>query len=170
MSDNYFDHDADIGIIGRGKTLDDCFIDAARVMFSLMGNLSQVQLKKTFHFTFEESDIEFAFVTWLNLLLTQSNANNFIFSKFNISHHENQWHGETSGEPWCKDMERGTDVKGATLTMLSVKKQMIIGKHDASWMCERKCIWICPVSSNLMNSDGQRMIRHIPLYFMVIEN
>lgn len=122
MRDDYFDHDADIGIIGRGKTLENCFIDAARVMFSLMSNLSQIQPKQTFKFTFEESDIELAFVTWLNLLLAQSNANNFIFSKFNISHNENQWHGEASGELWRTDMEHGTDVKGATLTMLSVKK------------------------------------------------
>lgn len=122
MRDDYFDHDADIGIIGRGKTLENCFIDAARIMFSLIGNLSQVQPKQTFKFIFEESDIELAFVTWLNLLLAQSNTNNFIFSKFNITHHKNQWGGEASGEPWRTDMEHRTDVKGATLTMLSVKK------------------------------------------------
>jgi len=29
MDEHYFDHDADIGIIGRGQTLEACFADAA---------------------------------------------------------------------------------------------------------------------------------------------
>src|SRR3990167_4664108 len=122
MRENYFDHEADIGIIGRGKTINDCFVDAAHVMFSMMTDLSKIQPKKTLAFTFEESDIELAFVTWLNLLLAHANAKNLIFSQFNISQQGDQWQGEASGEPWRDDMERGTDVKGATLTMLSVKK------------------------------------------------
>ena len=132
MKESYFDHDADIGIIGRGETLEACFADAARVMFALMGNLSEVQIKQTFHFSFEEADIELAFVTWLNLLLAQANANNVIFSHFKISRKGNNWSGEASGEPWRKEMERGTDVKGATLTMLSVKQ------IEASW--EGRCV------------------------------
>lgn len=122
MQESYFDHDADIGIIGRGKTLEDCFTDSARVMFALMGNLSSIKPKKTFHISFKESNIEFAFVTWLNLLLAEAYANNFIFSQFRIKRDDNDWHGEAQGEPWQENMERGIEVKGATLTMLSVKQ------------------------------------------------
>lgn len=121
-SESYFDHEADIGIIGRGKTLEDSFADAARAMFALMGDLSKVRVKQTFSFTFEEPDIELAFVTWLNLLLAEANAKNVIFSHFRIAHQGDHWQGEASGELWREDIERGTDVKGPTLTMLSVKK------------------------------------------------
>lgn len=129
MKENYFAHDADIGIIGRGKTIEDCFSDGARVMFAYMTDLSKVRLKKSISIDFEESDIELAFVTWLNSLLAQSNANNCIFSHFQIARQGNQWQGTASGETWRDDMERGTDVKGATLTMLSVKK--INGEWEA---------------------------------------
>lgn len=122
MNENYFDHDADIGIIGRGKTLENCFTDAAYAMFSLMSDISKIKPQQTFQVNFEEDDVELVLVTWLNLLLTQANAHNVIFSQFHISHVGNRWHGEAVGEPWCANMERGTDVKGATLTMLSVKK------------------------------------------------
>jgi SHS2 domain-containing protein len=122
MKECYFDHDADIGIIGRGKTLEACFADAARVMFALMGNLSEVRARETFRFSFEEADVELAFVTWLNLLLATANANNVIFSQFKILHDGTHWSGEALGEKWRDEMERGTDVKGATLTMLSVKQ------------------------------------------------
>ena len=33
------------------------------------------------------------------------------------------WRGGASGEPWRRDLERGTEVKGATLTMLEVKQE-----------------------------------------------
>lgn len=132
MREQYFDHDADIGIIGRGNTLMDCFADGARVMFSMMTDLSVVKPNTTCQITFEESDIELAFVTWLNRLLAESNANNLVFSLFTITQTGNHWRGEAHGETWRDDMERGTDVKGATLTMLSVKK------IDDEW--EARCV------------------------------
>ncbi|MDF3055112.1 MAG: Protein archease [Gammaproteobacteria bacterium] len=122
MQDDYFDHEADIGIIGRGKTIEECFSSAAHVMFSIMSDLSDIHPISTFSFIFDEPNVELALVTWLNLLLAKSNAKNIIFSQFKIIRQESQWIGEASGEQWNENMERGTDVKGATLTMLSVKK------------------------------------------------
>lgn len=122
MVENYFDHDADIGIIGRGETLEACFADAARAMFAAMANLSSVKPMQTISFEFDESDLEFALVTWLNLLLANANASHMILSEFRIKRKGNQWQAEAKGEVWRDEIERGVDVKGATLTMLSVKK------------------------------------------------
>lgn len=120
--DNYFDHDADIGIIGRGETIENCFANAAYAMFSLMVDVANVHLIQIITFEFEEEDIELALVTWLNLVLTKAHEHNLMFGDFRLTHEGKIWKGTVSGEPWRKNIDRGIEVKGATLTMLSVKK------------------------------------------------
>ncbi len=122
LEESYFDHDADIGIIGRGKTIEESFINAAYTMFSLMSDLSKIFPKENYYFSFNEPDIELALVIWLNSLLGYANAKNIIFSQFKLSRKNDAWLGEASGELWRLNMEHGVDIKGATLTMLSVKK------------------------------------------------
>ena len=132
IDENYFDHDADIGIIGCGNSLEECFENAAMSTFALMGDLSNVHHKTSIKIEFEESDVELALVTWLNLLIAKAQADNLIFSIFQIHKTGNLWKGEAKGEIWRDDIERGIDVKGATLTMLSVK--LVNG------MWEAKCV------------------------------
>jgi SHS2 domain-containing protein len=55
-----------------------------------------------------------------------------VFNRFHVGHRENLWSAEALGEKWREDLERGVEVKGATLTMLSVKKT------GAMW--EARCI------------------------------
>lgn len=119
---NYFDHDADIGIIGRGDTIESCFAQTASTMFSLMVDVSSVHLIQIITFDFEEEDIELALVTWLNLLLAKAREHQLIFGDFRLKREGKIWKAIVSGEPWRDNMERGIEVKGATLTMLSVKK------------------------------------------------
>ena len=120
--ENYFDHDADIGIIGRGNSLEECFVDAAKTMLSLMTDLSTVHPKIAVTIEFEESDVELAFVTRLNLLIAKAQADNLILATFKIHKVGDRWKGEAHGETWRDDIEPGIEVKGATLTMLSVKQ------------------------------------------------
>lgn len=129
---DYFDHEADIGIIGRGKTLENAFEAAAAAVFGIMTPLTPVNPKQLLEIEFEETDIELALVTWLNLLIAKARSEKLILAKFQIRHHDSHWQGKAWGEPWRKDLERGTEVKGATLTMLSVKKT------GATW--EAKCV------------------------------
>lgn len=132
MEENYFDHDADIGIIGRGKSLEASFVDAAKAMFNLMTDLSHLRPKLSVFLEFMESDIELAFVTWLNLLIAKAQAEDLVFSQFQINRIGEQWQGEAFGEKWQDSFERKIEVKGATLTMLSVKYA------DGEW--QAKCV------------------------------
>ena len=120
MSSAYFEHDADIGIIGRGLTIEQSFEAAAQAVFAIMTKLEQVQPITAVIIEFAESDPEFALVTWLNLLLGKSHELGMVFSYFYIHRQDGQWQGKALGEQWRDDMERGVEVKGATLTMLSV--------------------------------------------------
>lgn len=131
-SSPYFQHDADIGIIGRGTTLEQAFEAAAQAVFAIVTNLALVQPSSTLTLEFEEADPELALVTWLNLLLGKACEQGMIFSRFHVQHHGSQWRAEAVGEKWHAGLERGVEVKGATLTMLSVKQT------GAMW--EARCI------------------------------
>jgi len=121
-TENYFDHDADIGIIGRGDSIENCFTNTARVMFSLMANVEDIHQIQIITFEFEEADVELALVIWLNLLLAKAQEHHLILGDFRLKREGNVWKATVSGEPWQSNIERGIEVKGATLTMLSVKK------------------------------------------------
>lgn len=118
----YFDHDADIGIIGRGETIEICFANVARSMFALMTDLSKIHTLEIINFDFEEDDLELALMTWLNLLITKSQEHHLVFSDFRLKREGAKWHATVAGDRWHEQTERGIEVKGATLTMLSVKK------------------------------------------------
>jgi len=121
-NNEYFEHDADIGVVGRGATVEESFEAAARATFAVMSDLDAVRQVETVNLDFEEADIELALVRWLNLLLALSHERGLAFGRFWIERDGVHWRGGASGEPWRRDLERGTEVKGATLTMLEVKK------------------------------------------------
>lgn len=128
----YFDHDADIGIIGRGETPERAFENAAQAMFAIMSDVTALRSEVTAQIDFEEADVELALVTWLNLLLAHAREKQAVFGHFRLQREGGLWHGTASGQRWDESMERGVEVKGATLTMLSVRQQ-----HD-NW--EARCI------------------------------
>lgn len=122
--DNYFDHEADMGIIGRGTTLEKAFINAAQALFAIMvDDLNVIQKQQSVDIKFTETDPEIALVIWLNLLVGEARAHNLIFAHFTLTRKNNDWYGKAYGELWCEQIIRGTEVKGATLTMLSVREK-----------------------------------------------
>lgn len=130
--DVYFEHDADIGVVGRGATLEEAFESAAAATFAIMADPAAVRPERAVTLAFEEADVEIALVRWLNLLLALSHEHGLAFSRFWIERDGVNWRGGASGEPWRRDLERGVEVKGATLTMLGVKESA------AGW--EARCV------------------------------
>lgn len=120
----YFEHDADMGIIGRGASLEAAFQAAARATFAIMTDMAAVRPAESVSFEFEEADQELALVRWLNLLLGTARERGLIFGRFWIERDGVRWRCGASGEPWRPELERGVEVKGATLTMLSVREQL----------------------------------------------
>ena len=118
----YFEHDADIGIIGRGDTLEQSFVSAAHAMFAIQSDLDSVRSLEEIDIDFEEGDVELALVRWLNALLAVSRERGVVLCEFDIEREGSRWRGRARGERWHARLERGTEVKGATLTMLSVSR------------------------------------------------
>lgn len=128
---SYFEHDADIGIVGQGKTVEQAFESAARAVFSIMTNLDAIHARDEIRVEFEETDLEFALVIWINLILGKARESGMVFNEFHLQRNGQYWHAEVSGEKWREEHERGVEVKGATFTMLSVKQNPGGGKHVA---------------------------------------
>jgi SHS2 domain-containing protein len=128
----YFEHDADMGIVGRGATIEEAFEHAAAAVFALMTDLGQVGLRERVAIEFEEADMELALVTWLNLLLGQARSRALVFGRFQLRRDGARWSGWAEGEPWRAGLERGVEVKGATLTGLAVTQR------DGIW--EARCV------------------------------
>jgi len=116
----YFDHDADVGVFGRGATIEQAFENAARATFALMWEPRDVAMRDEVEVEFAEADVELALVTWLNALLGQAAARHLALADFTLARDGDRWRGRARGEPWRDDLPRGTGVKGATLTALSV--------------------------------------------------
>ena len=119
----YFEHDADIGIIGRGNSLEESFESAAIAMFSIMVDVDVLHCHELIDVTFEEDDNEFALIEWLNTLLAVAHTKHLVLGRFELHKEGSYWSGKAWGDKWKKELERGTEVKGATLTMLSVQEK-----------------------------------------------
>jgi SHS2 domain-containing protein len=116
-----FDHDADIGVVGRGATVEAAFVAAATAMFDLECRVEGVAPLHRVEVAFNEGDAEFALVAWLNGLLASAHAQRLALGRFALAHTGAHWQGSGWGERWHPDLQRGIDVKGATLTMLAVR-------------------------------------------------
>lgn len=117
---HYFNHDADVGIEAVGKTQEQAFEYAASAMFAIMTHPSLVLPLQKVHVEFDEPDQELALVEWLNRLLGLARLANLVLGSFELKRDGQHYVGEAWGMPWKKGSERGTEVKGATLTALKV--------------------------------------------------
>jgi SHS2 domain-containing protein len=124
MTFERFEHRADVGVRGKGETLEEAFVEGARAMFSVMANIDTVQPLEKFKIEVSASDEEALFVEWLNELLSVADLNGVVFCEFEVGISGNSLRGKASGEKW--DLERHepkTEVKAATYSQLSVKKE-----------------------------------------------
>ena len=122
LSASYFEHGADIGIEGNGATVEEAFEQAARAVFAIMTDIDEVRPLVRVDIAFAEDDVELALVTWLNRLLAEARIQGLVFGSFRLHRSGALWSGEALGEPWRPELARGVEVKGATLTMLSVRR------------------------------------------------
>ena len=82
---DYFDHDADTGVIGRGGTLQEAFVHAAEATFALMCDPVTVEPREKIEFEFDEDDAELALVAWLNGLLAHANERGLALGRFELA-------------------------------------------------------------------------------------
>lgn len=120
---DYFDHQADVGIVGFGTSLQEAFGEAAVAMFNLMVDVSRVEPRDEVDIECQGADTEELFVEWLNTLLAQADIHGMVFSQFSVQRiNGHRLSGVARGEKLDPDRHRAKlEVKAATYSMLSVQ-------------------------------------------------
>lgn len=122
MPYEFFDHQADIGIVGIGKTINESFQEAAKAMFEIMCDLKEVKPAKSISIKVDASDASGLLVEWLNALLAQKDIKEMLFSKFEVKIKDNKLQGKAFGEKLNKKHHLKVEVKAATFSQLKVFK------------------------------------------------
>ncbi len=121
-----FDHVADIGIRGLGRTLDEAFSNGARALFSIMvESLDLVKASAETRVAASSFDLVGLFVGWLNELIAISDLEGMVFSRFEprVSQGNLMVSSKVLGEPWNRERHGvGVEVKGATFSEARVEK------------------------------------------------
>ena len=134
MAFKYLEHEADVGILATGKTLEEAFEEGAKAMFGVMADLGRVKQKKKVSVSASSDKTDTLFIEWLNSLLSQKDIKGMMFSRFKVKINKAGKDGglKLTGEAWgdatSEEQCLKTEVKAATYSGLRYTKT--VGKHS----------------------------------------
>lgn len=119
-----FEHEADIGVRGFGDSVEEAFENAASALYSVMVELDAVKPETEKTVSAQAPDNELLLVEWLNALLSLSDIERMVFSKFKVKIEGMSLTGTAWGEPLDRVRHAPrVEVKGATYHMLKVERK-----------------------------------------------
>lgn len=136
MSYEYFEHQADIGIRGKGKTLAEAFEQAALAMFDIMVETHELKSDVLHLIEVDGNDLNDLFIAWLSELLFLKDVEGIMFSRFKIENineniNENKLVAKVYGEAIDPSRHKlKLEVKAATWT------QLLIEKNGTNWIAQ----------------------------------
>ena len=123
MNYETFEHEADIGIRGFGSSIGEAFENAARAMYSVMVRIEAIEPLEQKEIVVSAPDGELLLVEWLNALLSLSDIERMVFSRFEVRIEGTSLTARAWGERLDRIRhEANVEVKGATYHMLKVGK------------------------------------------------
>ncbi|MHA1967991.1 MAG: archease [Candidatus Hodarchaeales archaeon] len=125
MPYEYFEHQADIGIRGKGNTLAEAFEQAALAMFEIMVETKGINPSESQPVEVTANDLDELLITWLSELLFLKDVEGKVFSRFNIeSLNANMLSAKVYGEVIDVSKHKlKLEVKAATWTQLVIKTE-----------------------------------------------
>lgn len=120
---NTFEHTADVGIEARGATLEEAFANAARGMFSVIVDGSDIAAREKREVSLEATeDDEQLLVDWLSELLYIHDVEGLVFDSFDVTLGDGL-HAVARGEPYSRETHGyGTEIKAVTYHLLDIKR------------------------------------------------
>ena len=118
------DHTADVAIKAYGKTLSEAFENAAKGMFDIITNNSNIENIGQYNIELEADNLEQLLVDWLSELLFLNSANNLVFGFFKVDLDEKKGRlsAKVFGEKFDISKHKiGTEIKAVTYHILEVK-------------------------------------------------
>lgn len=126
MAYETFEHTADVGIRGIGRTLEQAYEEAAKAMFSVMVDIKAVKPVKGIKLIIQVGGLDNTglFIEWLNRLLAEKDMTGMMFSKFKVKITDDKLVGTVWGESFDpKKHKAEVEVKAATYSQLKVEKK-----------------------------------------------
>ena len=130
---HHVDHDADIGIVGTGRTLADAFEQVALGMTAIVTD-RPIAREERVSVTCEAPDFELLLVDWLNALIYEMATRNVLFGAFSVAIDDHRLLAEAWGEHVEPARHQpAQEVNGATLTGVDVHQ-------DADGIWHARCV------------------------------
>ena len=120
----HFEHQADMGVRGFGRTCEEAFEQVALALTSVVVPPELVQARETVAVHCVADDIELLLLDWLNAVVYQMATRKMIFNQFKVHIQGTQLEGELGGEPLdVAHHQPSVEVKAATVTALRVAQR-----------------------------------------------
>lgn len=119
------DHTADVGVKAFGKSLSESFENAAKGMFDIITDSSDVESIGQYDIDLKADDLEQLLVDFLSELLYLNGAKNLVFGFFKVEVNEKQkkLSAKVFGEKFNLSKHKaGTEIKAVTYHMLKIEK------------------------------------------------
>lgn len=118
------DHTADVAIKAYGKTLSETFENAAKGMFDIITDKSEIESVGQYDIKIEAPNLEQLLVDWLSELLYLNSAQNLVFGFFKITEFNEKKSslcGRIFGEKFNISKHKvGSEIKAVTYHMLEL--------------------------------------------------
>jgi SHS2 domain-containing protein len=118
-----FEHEADVGLVVRGRDGPELFAEAGRALYSLVCDLDTVEERESYSLAGEADAVEPLLVDWLNDLVYLFEGRGVVCRRFGFREwQETLYRAEAYGEPVDPVRHSPRDlVKAATYHGLSVR-------------------------------------------------
>ena len=118
------DHTADIGVKAYGKTLSEAFENAAKAMFDIITDNSEIESIGQYDIKLESGSLDQLLVDWLSELLFLNSAKNLVFGFFKVNINGNKLTATIFGEKYDISKHKvGAEIKAVTYHILEVKNK-----------------------------------------------
>jgi SHS2 domain-containing protein len=115
-----FHHDADVGVEGRGATVEEAFEQAALALTAIVTD-AHIEAHEPVEVSCSRSDLELLLVDWLDAIIFEMSVRKMLFSRYAVRIKDLRLEGTLWGEPVdVANHAPACEPKGATLTALSV--------------------------------------------------
>lgn len=128
----HFEHGADIGVRGVGRTAAQAFEQVALALTGVITDPAGVAAIAQVDIALEAPDTELLLADWLNALVYEMQVRRMLFGRFEVSIDGARLAARAWGEP--VDVARhkpAVEVKGATYTQLAVRRL-----DDGNWLAQ----------------------------------
>jgi tRNA nucleotidyltransferase (CCA-adding enzyme) len=128
----HFPHQADIGIRGIGRSVEEAFEQAGMALTAVVVTPEAIQLRSSTTIECEASDLDVLFVDWLNAIVFEMATSRMLFGAYHVSIDETRLTATAVGEPVDPARhEPAVEIKGATYTALRVERQ-----NEGAWLAQ----------------------------------